>query len=269
MKTIPSLIALVVALLPLVPQPVTASVAKPVAETIEQLAKLAGRVPAKGAAEALEIAWRASGKAALQAAESGGLGLTEAAARHGSDVLKMAVRVPEAAAVLATRAREVLPLAREFGDDILRIEAKVPGLANDAVRSFPSTGELRRLAALPGEELRGVLSYASHATDPAAARALLEAVEKKGGSILTKLDSKQILASGLTTAMVITAAGGAVAMAKAPQVLPQIIDILAKQLGTPVGIALGVLVLVVALPLALRLSRFLPTAFRRRPSGSC
>jgi len=245
-------------------QEACASVVEPVAEVIEQLAKLAGRVPAKGAAEALEIAWRASGKAALEAAERGGLGLAEAAARHGDDVMKMAIRVPEAAPVLAARAHEVLPLARKYGDDILRIEARAPGLAGDAVRVFPASGDLRRLAALPERELGEVLSYTSHAADPTAARTLLSAVEKQGGSFLAKLNPKQILAGGLSTAMVIAASGGAVAVVKSPPLLSQIVDAVLAKVGTPVGIALGCLILIVAMPLAMRLAHLIWRISRRR-----
>ena len=258
------LINAVSAVLPLIPQMSNASVVKPVVEAIEQLAKLAGRAPATGAAEALEIAWRANGKAAIEAAGRGGLGLTEAAARHGDDVMKMAVRVPEAATVLAARAGKVLPLARGFGDDVLRIEARAPGLADDAARIFPSTGDLRRLAALPENELRGVISYASHASDPAVARALLAAVEKQGGSVLTKLKPGQILAGGLSMAMVVAASGGAVAVASSPKILPSIINDVLEKIGTPVGIALALLILVVALPLSLRIARFFWQSCRRQ-----
>jgi len=264
MKTHPILFTAATVMLLLIQQSADASVAKPVAEAIEQLAKLAGRVPAQGAAEALEVAWRTSGKAALEAAERGGLGLTEAAARHGDDVIRMAVRVPEAAPVLAARAGEVLPLVRKYGDDILRIEARAPGLADDAARIFPATGDLRRLAALPENDLQGVLSYASHASDPTAARALLGAAEKQGGSILTKLNPKQILAGGLSTAMVIAASGGAVAVASSPSILPQMTNAVLAKVGTPIGIASGLLILVVAMPLALHLARFFWKFCRRQ-----
>lgn len=264
------LITVVAAVLTLTSQISNASLVKPVAEAIEQLAKLAGRVPAAGAAEALEIAWRVNGKAAIEAAERGGLGLTEAAARHGDDVMKMAVRVPESAAVLASRADRVLPLARAFGDDILRIEARAPGLADDAARIFPAAGDLRRLAALPETELRGVVSFASHASDPAAARTLLAAVEKQGGSVLTKLKPGQILAGGLSTTMVIAASGGAVAVASSPPILPQLVNIIMAKIGTPVGMVLGFLVLVIALPPTLRLAGFLwKTCRRRRNHALC
>jgi len=264
MTTQPFLITVIAVTLTLTFQISCASVVKPVAEAIEQLSKLAGRAPATGAAEALEIAWRANGKAALEAAKRGGLGLTEAAARHGDDVMKMAVRVPESAAVLAARADKVLPLARKFGDDILRIEAKAPGLADDAARIFPAAGDLRRLVALPEDELRGVISFASHASDSAAARTLLAAVENQGGSVLTKLKPGQILAGGLSTAMVIAASGGAVAVASSPPILPQMFNSILAKIGTPVGIVLAFLVLVIALPLTVRFADFLWRACRRR-----
>lgn len=187
--------------------PLPAAPTRPVVEALEQLAARAGRVPAKGAAEALEAAFRAHGDRALQAAHQGGIELAEAAARHGNDVFAMAVRVPQAAAAIATRADVLLPLARRHGDDFLRLEAKVPGLAEDAFRVFTDKKDIARLLKLPAEEARQVLIYAAHATDPAAARHLLKAVETKGPGFLAKLDNAKILATGLSVSMIIAAAG--------------------------------------------------------------
>lgn len=184
-----------------------ASPAKPVTELIEQLAKRAGRVPAKGAAEALEAAFKTHGARALEISRHSGIGLVEAAATHGDEVFAMAVRVPEAAPALAAGAERLLPLARGHGDDFLRLEARAPGLAEDAFRVFTDRKDVARLLDMPADDARKVLSYSAHATDPAAARALLDAVEKKGVGILQKLDTKQILAYGLSAAMVSAATG--------------------------------------------------------------
>ena len=184
-----------------------ASLAKPVAELMEQLAKRSGRIPAKGAAEAMEAAFKKHGAKVLEVSRHSGLGLTEAAAAHGDEVFAMAVRVPEAASALAANAEKLLPLARRHGDDFLRLEAKAPGLAEDAFRVFTDRNDVSRLLALPAEDSRKVLTYSAHATDPAAASSLLKAVEKKGVGILEKLDSKKILAVGLSVAMVSAATG--------------------------------------------------------------
>lgn len=217
MKTVSTCIVLAACLSCIGSNRAAGSYAKPVVELTEQLAVTAGRVPGKGVAEALEAAYRANGQAALSVARVGGLDLVEAAARHGDEVMEMAVRVPAAVPALASRAADLLPLARRYGDDILRIEAVTPGLADDAAKAFPSKADLERLIGLPPNDMRQVIAYSAHAADDTAARTLLASVDKKGSTVLERLNPKQILATGLTTAMVITAGGAAVAVISTPE----------------------------------------------------
>jgi len=262
MKTSPSLaslLALHIAVLINIVTPLAANPVRPVTELIEQLSKTAGRAPARGATEALEQAFRREGAAALDAARRGGLGLPEAAARHGDDVFRFAVRVPEAAPALAARADDLLPLARRHGDDFLKLEARIPGLGDDAVQLYPSGGDLRRLTALPPDEARTVVSYAAHATDAKAPRLLLDAVVRGGGEVLRQLDAKKILALGLSSAMVIAASGGAVAVASAPE---SFIDTL-QALGLPVSSATAIVILACGAVLALALAKRLNVSSRK------
>ncbi len=60
----------------------------------------------------------------------------------------------EAAPLLVHQAHDLLPLARLYGDDFLRLESHVPGLGTEAAARFPHHGDLGRLAALPDYQAR-------------------------------------------------------------------------------------------------------------------
>lgn len=263
MKTIYTYLSLIALCLFFTTPPATGSIAKPVMEVVEQLAKKAGRAPAKGAAEALELAYRTGGPAALKTARAGGLDLVEAAARHGDEVFSMAARVPAASSALASRAGKIVPLARRHGDDVLRIEAVAPGLADDAIKAFPKNTDLARLTKLPPADMQKVISYSAHAADDTAARTLLRAVEKKGSSVFERLNPKQILAAGLSTAMVVTAGGGAVAIASSPDHTLDKMETLAK----PVTYAGGAAIIIIASILGVKLWIWLrpKNIFAKRP----
>ena len=167
------------------------SAAELATETFERLGKLWGRVPVKGAAEALEAAIKLEGAAAVRAAEHGGPGLAAAAARHGGEVFSCAVRVPEAGVALATSAETLLPLARRFGDDVLRIEARAPGLGAEAAQMFGANpGHLADLAKLEGNTLQKTLGFARHCPDAAAREAILKMAKRQGGGFLDRLSPR-------------------------------------------------------------------------------
>ena len=164
------------------------SAAEMAAEAFERLGKLWGRVPAKGATEALEAAIKVQGEVAIRAAEHGGLALAETAVRHGGEVFSFAARVPEASAAIAAHGETLLPLARRFGDDILRIEARAPGLAADAAHLFgENAGHLADLAKMERSVLQKTLVYAQHAPDAAARAALLKLAKRQGEGFLSRL----------------------------------------------------------------------------------
>src|SRR5690606_22998927 len=143
---------------------------------------------------AMERAFLAHGQDALEIIRHQGLGLAESTARHGDEIMSLAVRVPESAPLFVHRAEELLPLARRYGDDFLRLEARIPGLGEDAFRLYQRPGEISRVLQLPPEQAKQLISYASHARDPHASSALLRAVEEKGPTVLERLDPRKILA---------------------------------------------------------------------------
>lgn len=196
--------------------PIANAAARPVLEVIEEIAKISGKVPSKGAAEALEAAFKTEGDAALKAAASGGIELAEAAAKHGDGVFRAAVRVPDIVQTLGRDADVLMPLAGRYGDDVFKLEAKAPGLAATAVDAFPEKELLARLNDLPANQAKRVIQLSSYATEPAAARALLEGVERKGATVLERLTPAQIRATGLSVAMVTAATSGPIAATALP-----------------------------------------------------
>lgn len=253
--------------------PVEASVTRPALEVIEQLGKAVGRTPGKGAVEALQRAIAREGDSALEAARRGGLGLAEAAARHGDEVFSLAVRVPGSAPALAARADELLPLVRRHGDDVLRLEVSLPGLADDAARLFPEREALRRLSVLPSDQARRTIAYADRAVDGRAPRRLLDAVEKTGGAVLDRLDAKKILALGLSTAMVVAATGGSVSAISAPEPFFEAVT----SLGLPFTLSLALVLAAIGSIAAIAFARRVGVSGRRHhgadhsstPSSHC
>lgn len=205
------------------------SPARPVVQLLEQLTKR-GEMVTPDAAVAVECAFARHGDNALKAFRDAGGGLAVAAAQHGDDVVTAALRVPDAAPMLARRADELLPLVRNHGNDVLRLEAKAPGLAADAVRLYPDAADITRLARLEPDVAARTLSYASKAADPAVRRQLLLAVERHGPGFLERLPATSILAYGLSAAAISAAV---VVGVHAPETLADAVQSAASKLPLP------------------------------------
>jgi hypothetical protein len=225
------------------------SAAELAAETFERLGKLWGRVPAKGAAEALEAAIKIQGEAAVRAAEHGGLALAETAARHGGEVFSFAAKVPEASAAIAAHAETLLPLARRFGDDILRIEARAPGLAADAAHFFgEKAGHLADLAKMERNTLQKTLIYAQHTPDAVTRAALLKLAKRNGESFLGHVSSEAARKGGLKMRHLVYAALAGAILSHSPNgvitvvghILAGLFGWLFALLGWGIGMALFV-----------------------------
>lgn len=188
--------------------PAAAIAPKPVVEALEKLGKLAGRVPSRSAAEALETAFRAQGRTMLQAAEHGGLDLVEAAARHGDEVFNLASRNPEAVRYIAAQPAEALSLAARFGDDAVRLEARVPGMAEAVVREFGQPA-LRGLKDAAPTDIVRLTGLAARAESTATREALLNSFKRHGTKLLDELEKHKllILTTGLTVGIVNASSG--------------------------------------------------------------
>ncbi|MBN2451016.1 MAG: hypothetical protein JXR77_11540 [Lentisphaeria bacterium] len=201
------------ALVAVAPLPVHASparVARALADdAVEAAAKLSGRsvTPAARAAarEAVERAAVRHGDDALRALRRGGIELSEAAATHGDDIWRFAAACPQGARALALRPSELLPLVRDLGPDVLRLDAKAPGLSTRAIKVFGRDAIPVLAARVPAADVPRLVGFAERANTPAAAQALLDQYLRKGPMVLERLDWKVVMAVGLSTAAVVAA----------------------------------------------------------------
>jgi len=166
--------------------------------TEHSIGPVAKEVAEKAAKELVEQAAISTGK---QVASSTEAQLTKMIIAQGNDVVILSRRVPEATEVLARNAQKLLPLTEQLGDDILRVEARAPGYAEMAAKTFGKE-DLPRLLKLSELEMKGVLVASSHTTEPLAPKLLLEGTEKGGMSFLEKVSGTQILAAGLSVAAI-------------------------------------------------------------------
>ena len=145
------------------------------------------------------------GDGAIKLAERGGLELIDAYAKYGDDILKYSMKVPKATRVLALHADELLPLTRKLGTSVLQIEAKTPGLTKHIIKSFGNDSVKYFAREVPSRDMTKLLGYASRADSQGTRKLLLQGYKKTGGNLLKHLDWKIIIASGLTSSMIIGA----------------------------------------------------------------
>lgn len=240
---------------------------------LDKVAKLFQRGSQAGADDALtKAATRRADDAAEIASGAGGRIEGSAASRPMTGASReMAERVPEAAQALRTGGDELVELALRHGDDVLRIEARFPGLGREAARLFPDPQDLARLNRLSDDMLPDLLRLANRADNPQTARLLLDAVESHGPSVLRHLTPKVIAAGGLTTGMIIVATGTSKAIHEVGTGAGEALSGSAG-FGDKVGGALnlGVLVISVAIGLCLVLvaARLVPKRARAAGRGA-
>jgi hypothetical protein len=211
-------------------------------EVIERMANLSGHfiddAGRAAAREGLEAGLKRYGDEAVQLAEKGGLGLPQAAARHGDEVWRLARLSPEAPRALAARAEPLLQIGRKFGDDAVMLEIKAPGTAELLASRLPSA-QLSGLAGRATEtELKQMAALAMHASPHQFATATT-ICQRGGGRALEWLTPARIATGGFATALVIAAW-------RAPESLPPMIEsALQGLLGPTMLVASWLLVLVV------------------------
>ena len=179
-------------------------------ETIEAAAKLSGKVLTRGAKKAacktLSIAVQKHGDDVLKAVRHGGFEALKQGAKYGDDFWRLAKHAsPKAARSLALHADELMPVAKRLGTSFVKLEGKVPGLASKAVAEFGDDAARHLAAKASPNDISKLIGYASKADSPATKKLLMDHYKKGGSVFLKKLDSKVILASGLSAAMVISA----------------------------------------------------------------
>ena len=225
-------------------------------ETLEFAARRSGRVLSATAKVNLErslVKLSAKyGDDVLVLVRRGGLEVLEQGARHGDRFWRLCREVPEASRSLALHADELLPLAERIGPEVLRVEAKVPGMAVRAAREFGDDG-IRLLSTQSPENITRLLGYAAKADSPATKKLLLEtcAKSKDPSKFLNALNWKNIMAGGLSTAAILAAArisDGLREGVKDPAVAAGVIN----TLSAPVRYGLSALIVILLMPLGVK-----------------
>jgi hypothetical protein len=173
---------------------------------------------------------------AEQVIERGGLALLHAGVQHGDDIWKLAARVPETAHYLAAKPAHALALARELGENAVRLEARAPGMAQKAALHFGPKSLEPLAKAAPGEATH-LIGYAEKAANPEVRKKLFDLWLKRGAGILTALDRHKglILTAGLTLATLDLAHGVSNGLEEAipqmPAAMKDTTETLARQSG--------------------------------------
>ncbi len=212
---------------------------------VAEALKVSGRETLEaGAREAAERAaataiQRLGGEGAEKLIKSGGYELLEAAAKHGDDVLTQAARCPAAARYIGARPQEALSLGTRLGDDAILLEARVPGMAEQAA-TLLGRESLPRLAQVAPAEVTRLIGYAARADSPATRRVLQQSWKKHGSALLGELDKHKtlILTGGLTASMIIVADGVQDAIQDIPEKVPEAAEALSRAVGAGIATSL-------------------------------
>lgn len=184
---------------------------KIIQETIETASKISGKVLSsagkRAAAKSLAKAVAQYGDEVLEITRKGGLEVLKQSTKYGDDFWKIAQHAePAAIRSLALHADELLPLAKRIGQDFLTLEAKVPGLAGQAVSLFGDDA-VKSLAHAPADDIAKLIGIANK-MDSSAKRKLLfnkyVSVPDKN-KFLKALSWEKILAAGGATSAIILA----------------------------------------------------------------
>ena len=183
--------------------------AKYLDDVLEIASKVSGKTltPAgrKLALTQLRNAVAKHGDMAIIAARKGGFELMTVAGKYGDDVWQFAGKVPAGARALAMRPRELLPLTRRIGTEVLELEARSPGMTRHVVKNFGDDGVRYFAKHVPAQDAARLMGYAGKADSPATRQMLLDYYKKGGTHFLEKLNWKQIMAGGLSAAAITAA----------------------------------------------------------------
>ena len=195
-------------------------------KTWDEIARLALKVSGKpltddavkGTAKMIETAAGKYGDDVAVATVRGGVEVSEETLKTGGRffvaVKKSGILTDDALRFLAKNSDEVLELSAKYGDDVLRLNGKVPGVMERGVKVFEKSGvdisrALKTVSDLPKEDIPRI--FGAMEKNPSVAREIIEHLEKGGKYFVDKmfdLHGKQILAGGLTSAMIVATVKG-------------------------------------------------------------
>ncbi|MBT3378618.1 MAG: hypothetical protein HN406_23625 [Lentisphaerae bacterium] len=190
-------------------RPITKALLRYTDEAIEAAARLSGRHLDDASRVALRrtvsTATRRHGDDVLLAMRHGGIELAEAAARHGDDVWKWSSRVPGVSRSLALHADNLVPMTRRLGKNVLRLEAKAPGLPRMLATRYSDDIASSFVRSVRPNDATRTAGFLAKADGPATRTLLLRRYRETEGKILKWLDWKTVMAFGLTAAVVTSA----------------------------------------------------------------
>lgn len=136
----------------------------------------------------------------------GGIELLEQSVHYGDEFWNLARQVPAGARSLALHAPVLMGLAKRIGPEVLELEARTPGLSARVVQEFGDEG-VRLLIHRPAGDTVRLLGYAKKADSSQTKKLLWDCYKKSPASanFLDKLNWKHIMATGLSSAAIISA----------------------------------------------------------------
>ena len=193
----------------------------------DEIAKMALKVSGReltddavrSAAKTIEHAAGEYGDDVAKASVRGGVEVAEQTMKRGGRFFGILQRTvqhsDESVRALALNADDMVKYSAKYGDDVVvKLNAKVPGQVSRMVSAAEKSGiggvegTVRSVSNLPADDISRVLGAVEK--NPSVARNFLEHVEKGGKYFVDKifaLNAKQIMAGGLTTAMIVGASG--------------------------------------------------------------
>ena len=188
----------------------TISQAGIIQETIEIAAKVSGKVMSSSSKKAAELVLTKAvtqyGDDAIKIARHGGIEAIKHGAKYGDDFWRLAQNAsPSGMRSLALHADTLMPLAKRLGNNFIKLESKVPGLATKVVNEFGDDAVHHLATHASPNDISKLLGFASKADSITTKKLLFENYKKAGSSFLKNLDCKTVLTAGLTTSMIVAA----------------------------------------------------------------
>lgn len=156
----------------------------------------------------LEGLARKHGDRVLEAAGDGGIEFLRAASRHGDEFVELSLHAsPTARRAFALSADELMPLARQFGGELIEAEAKAPGVGRRLFEVFGKEEGGRLAREVPASDLPRLIRYGEKGVDGAARSALAKAYRNEGATLFERIPPQLVLNAGLSAAMIVGASG--------------------------------------------------------------
>lgn len=180
---------------------------KIIQETIEFAAKVSGRtlspLSKKAALKALTKAFEKYGDDVLKMTRHGGLEALKIGNKYGDDFWRLARNAePSAVRSLVLHSDDLIPIAKRLGSDFMLLESKVPGLGAKIVSEFGDDAARTLARTASADDMSKLLAYAGKADSAATKKLLYDSYQKGGSKVLNALNWKNIMAAGLSAAMI-------------------------------------------------------------------